>query len=109
MRVGAARRGQPPPIIFEAETRPDYMSLTIDPEKIQPTEPPDPRLYKQLANGGYAYIPALEQWDGTARAKAEARRARRRARRAARKARKAADAAGDPAVGSADAPIPPEE
>jgi hypothetical protein len=92
MRAAAIRRGQPSPIIFEAETRPDYMSLTVDPEKIQPTDPPDPRVYRALPGGGYIYIPAEEQWNhDTAAIRRRARNTRRRARRAERKAAKAAE------------------
>jgi hypothetical protein len=94
MRAAAIRRGQPPPVVFEAEARPDYMSLTVDPEKIQPTEPPDPRLYRALPGGGYIYIPAEEVWNRDTdairrRQRNERRRARRKARREARKAAQA--------------------
>jgi hypothetical protein len=96
MRTAAIRRGQPPPVIFEAETRPDYMSLTVDPEKIQPTEQPDPRLYRALPNGGYVYIPAEEEWNRDEAAIRRRRNERRRARRKARRARKAAAAHPEP-------------
>jgi hypothetical protein len=70
------------------------MSLTVDPEKIQPTEPPDPKLYRALPGGGYVYIPAEEVWRGDeAPIRRRQRNTRRRARREERKARKTAAAA----------------
>jgi hypothetical protein len=92
IRAAAIRRGQPPPIIFEREARPNENgTLIVDVEKVQAAFNPDPRLYRALPGGGYAYIPAEEVWQGDEAAiRRRQRNARRRARRAARKAPRAA-------------------
>jgi hypothetical protein len=98
VRAQAAKRGHAAPIIFERERiEPVDITLTIDQAALQKScnaTPPDPRLYKPLPGGGYAYIPALEQWEGDVVAiRKRARNARRRARRVAKKAARAAAAA----------------
>jgi hypothetical protein len=99
IRAAAMKRGLPPPIIFERERidlTDDNRTITIDTAKLQAAcdaEQPDPRLYKKLEGGGYAYIPALEEWEGNT--EAIRRRRRNERRRTRRKARREAGNAAD--------------
>jgi hypothetical protein len=98
MRAAAIRRGQPPPILFEREARPDENgTLIVDTSKVQDAFNPDPRLYRALPGGGFTFREVEAQWnrnlslEHAAEARRYRRNARRRARRAARNAAKAAD------------------